>query len=42
MKNTVITEIAGPHAQEHAIEVETLTGSGAGGRILKGDVEKAI
>ena len=37
-----ITDAARKLAEEHGIDLAGLEGSGAGGRILKGDVEKAI
>ena len=37
-----ITDAARKLGEEHGIDLAGLEGSGAGGRILKGDVEKAI
>ena len=37
-----ITDAARKLAEENGIDLATIEGSGAGGRILKGDVEKAI
>lgn len=37
-----ITDVARELAEEHGIDLATLEGSGQGGRILKGDVDKAI
>ena len=37
-----VTEAARKLAEEHGIDLGGITGSGAGGRILKGDVERAI
>lgn len=37
-----VTDAARKLAEEHGIDLAGLEGSGAGGRILKGDVEKAI
>ncbi|MFQ5680163.1 MAG: E3 binding domain-containing protein, partial [Gemmatimonadota bacterium] len=37
-----ITEAARQLAEGHGIDLSTIEGSGKGGRILKGDVERAI
>ena len=37
-----ITDVARALAEEHDVDLSTIAGSGKGGRILKGDIDKAI
>ena len=37
-----VTDVARKLAEEHGLDLGVIEGTGAGGRILKGDVERAI